>query len=323
MTQVDWVSVGVNTAIGAATVGLGSILTNTALGATKVTLGGFVANKAITAATSGVSGVAAKGITSFGTQAALNAGLSFNLGYWGKVTQNAIKGENLTDGAFESGIGDALGSIGGAFAERSIAKWLAKKQNNTFLKEIEKRSDDIVKINKTSEEYGFTPLGNPYIGREPHIALGVNRRNGELARFSEQSGIPFYENWRGWRESWNLFDDAKTMGYAIKNRMHQSDTISFNLENIDVSKQVKKSAIRNKKMLKEIDKTESIKDLFDLDRDRKLITSWELSTVLSDPNLLNKTKFFDTLETTVSRDEVWANLYGHNTLSKIFKRLKM
>ncbi len=58
-SKVDWVSVGVNTAIGAATVGLGSFIT--------------------------------KGVTSFGTQAVLNAGVAFNLGYYGKVTQNTIK----------------------------------------------------------------------------------------------------------------------------------------------------------------------------------------------------------------------------------------
>jgi Protein of unknown function (DUF3990) len=49
-----------------------------------------------------------------GARTAINAGVGFNVGYWGKVTENAFRGEDLTNGAWQSG---AFGGIGAGAGE--------------------------------------------------------------------------------------------------------------------------------------------------------------------------------------------------------------
>jgi RHS repeat-associated protein len=59
-------------------------------------------------------GAFAKTGLGLGARTAINAGVGFNLGYWGKVTENAFKGEELTNGAWQSG---AFGGIGAGAGE--------------------------------------------------------------------------------------------------------------------------------------------------------------------------------------------------------------
>jgi hypothetical protein len=49
-----------------------------------------------------------------GAGEAYNAGVGFNLGYWGKVAENGFRGEELTNGAWQSG---AFGGIGAGAGE--------------------------------------------------------------------------------------------------------------------------------------------------------------------------------------------------------------
>jgi RHS repeat-associated protein len=43
----------------------------------------------------------------------INAGVGFNVGYWGKVTENALRGEELTNGAWQTGAFGAAGAAAG------------------------------------------------------------------------------------------------------------------------------------------------------------------------------------------------------------------
>jgi RHS repeat-associated protein len=59
-----------------------------------------------------------------GARTAINAGVGFNLGYWGKVTENGIKGKELTDGALFTGIAGGAGAAVGELAQAGIgAAW--------------------------------------------------------------------------------------------------------------------------------------------------------------------------------------------------------
>jgi Pretoxin HINT domain len=59
-------------------------------------------------------GAFAKTGLGLGARTAINAGVGFNLGYWGKVAENAFSGEELTNGAWQSG---AFGGIGAGAGE--------------------------------------------------------------------------------------------------------------------------------------------------------------------------------------------------------------
>ena len=50
---------------------------------------------------------------SLGARTAINAGVGFNLGYWGKVAENGIKGQDLTEGALFTGIAGGAGAAAG------------------------------------------------------------------------------------------------------------------------------------------------------------------------------------------------------------------
>jgi RHS repeat-associated protein len=59
-------------------------------------------------------GAFAKTGLGLGARTAINAGVGFNLGYWGKVAENGFRGEELTNGAWQSG---AFGGIGAGAGE--------------------------------------------------------------------------------------------------------------------------------------------------------------------------------------------------------------
>jgi RHS repeat-associated protein len=253
------------------------------------------------AVSSGVGAFISKGVTSLATQVALNAGIGFNIAYWGKVAQNGLEGKGLSvDGAWESGAIGALGGAGGALAERGIAKYLAKKQSTDFLKQIQ----------RTSESFERLGAPSPYKGHEPQISLGLNEQS-KLVNFVSDlelsKGIksPSYHTWAGWT------NNIETMGDQIKNRMYGANKINFNLESFDLSNQMSRMMARNKAILEVPgNRMKKITDLFPKDVDLETISRWELNTIISDVNLIDKTKFYDSAAKTISRDEVWARLHA-------------
>ena len=62
----------------------------------------------------GIGGALLKQGTSLAARTALNAGVGFNLGYYGKMGENAWRGEDLTQGTMQAGI---FGGLGGAAGE--------------------------------------------------------------------------------------------------------------------------------------------------------------------------------------------------------------
>jgi RHS repeat-associated protein len=61
---------------------------------------------------------------SLGTRTAINAGVGFNLGYWGKVTENKVGGKELFDGALFTGIAGGIGAGAGELLQAGIgAAW--------------------------------------------------------------------------------------------------------------------------------------------------------------------------------------------------------
>jgi RHS repeat-associated protein len=71
--------------------------------------GGLVKGGALVA-----GGAFAKTGLGLGARTAINAGVGFNVGYWGKVAENGLRGEDLTNGAWQSG---AFGGIGAGAGE--------------------------------------------------------------------------------------------------------------------------------------------------------------------------------------------------------------
>jgi hypothetical protein len=83
----------------------------------------------------GIGGALLKQGTGLAARTALNAGVGFNLGYWGKVADNKIKGQELTDGALATGIAGGLGAgagelisdgVGAALRSEGVQSALAK-----------------------------------------------------------------------------------------------------------------------------------------------------------------------------------------------------
>jgi RHS repeat-associated protein len=56
-----------------------------------------------------------------GARTAINAGVGFNLGYWGKVAENAIRGEDLTNGAWQNGAFGAAGAAAGELIPAGVS----------------------------------------------------------------------------------------------------------------------------------------------------------------------------------------------------------
>jgi hypothetical protein len=67
----------------------------------------------IGAISGGVGGALIKQGTGLAARTAINAGVGFNTGYYGKVLENGIKGNDLTDGAVVNGIGAGAGAAVG------------------------------------------------------------------------------------------------------------------------------------------------------------------------------------------------------------------
>jgi hypothetical protein len=147
--------------------------------------------------------------------------------------------------------------------------------------------------------------------------LGLNEQS-KLANFvsdlatSKGTKSPAYYNWNGWIEG-----GAEFTGNQIRYRMYEAKKINFNLESFDLSNQLSAMLKRNESILKiPGNRGKSLSGLFNSDFDSKVVTRWELNSILSDPNLLNKTQFYNTVSQTVTRDEIWARLYAP-TLGKI------
>jgi RHS repeat-associated protein len=72
----------------------------------------------------GIGGALLKQGTGLAARTALNAGVGFNLGYWGKVTENKIGGKELFDGALFTGIAGGAGAAAGELLQAGIgAAW--------------------------------------------------------------------------------------------------------------------------------------------------------------------------------------------------------
>jgi RHS repeat-associated protein len=77
---------------------------------------------------------------SLGARTAINAGVGFNLGYYGKVTENAVKGKELTEGALSIGIAGGAGAAAGELIQAGIgAAW----SKYTRLDRVGKSLDDM------------------------------------------------------------------------------------------------------------------------------------------------------------------------------------
>ena len=58
-----------------------------------------------------------------GARTAINAGVGFNVGYWGKVTENVLRGEELTNGAWQTGAFGAAGAAAGELLPAGVGAW--------------------------------------------------------------------------------------------------------------------------------------------------------------------------------------------------------
>jgi hypothetical protein len=70
-----------------------------------------------------------------GARTAINAGVGFNVGYWGKVAENALRGEDLTNGAWQTGAFGGIGAGAGELLQAGAgAAWnkYAKSKSSTF-----------------------------------------------------------------------------------------------------------------------------------------------------------------------------------------------
>jgi RHS repeat-associated protein len=94
LSKIDPTRLAISTISGAIGGGIGGALTK----------GGFLVKG---------TALADKGL-GLGARTAINAGVGFNLGYWGKVAENGIKGQDLTEGALFTGV---AGGAGGALGE--------------------------------------------------------------------------------------------------------------------------------------------------------------------------------------------------------------
>jgi RHS repeat-associated protein len=75
----------------------------------------------------GIGGVLLKNGAGLATRTAINAGVGFNLGYWGKVAENGIRGEELTNGALNNGLFGAAGGAAGELIPAGISvAWKSK-----------------------------------------------------------------------------------------------------------------------------------------------------------------------------------------------------
>jgi RHS repeat-associated protein len=70
-----------------------------------------------------------------GARTAINAGVGFNVGYWGKVAENAVRGEELTNGALNNGIFGGVGAAAGELAQAGAGKaWKSEGVQNILSK---------------------------------------------------------------------------------------------------------------------------------------------------------------------------------------------
>jgi RHS repeat-associated protein len=109
---------------------------------------------------------------------AINAGVGFNLGYWGKVGQNAATGEELTKDTWQAG---AFGAIGAAAGEL-IPAGISKLRGNSS-SEIKSVATDFIESNPWSEKNraGIGRLGGDRVSRREFDELGEYLKENGIA----------------------------------------------------------------------------------------------------------------------------------------------
>ena len=127
----------------------------------------------IGAISSGVGGALIKQGTGLAARTALNAGVGFNTGYWGKVAENGIKGQDLTNGALEHGIGAGAGAAAGELLFAGAGK-LATNAWNRY-------GGSIISGIKSADQWtgsAFSLLKNPLLQTQEALAGDVTAMGG-------------------------------------------------------------------------------------------------------------------------------------------------
>jgi hypothetical protein len=113
----------------------------------------------------------------------INAGVGFNLGYWGKVTENRIKGKELFDGALFTGIAGGAGAAVGELAQAGIgAAWSRYTRLDRLGRQLDNMAAETQKLIQEADRAltnyhtpdpwlstsDVPPLGNHAGGFDPH-----------------------------------------------------------------------------------------------------------------------------------------------------------
>jgi RHS repeat-associated protein len=120
-----------------------------------------------------------------GGRTLINAGVGFNLGYWGKVTENKIGGKELFDGALFTGIAGGAGAAAGELVQAGIgAAWNKYTRLDRIGKSLDAMSAETQKLIQEADRAltnyhtpdpwlstsDVPPLGNHAGGFDPHPA---------------------------------------------------------------------------------------------------------------------------------------------------------
>jgi RHS repeat-associated protein len=112
-----------------------------------------------------------------GARTAINAGVGFNVGYWGKVAENGIKGQDLTEGALFTGIAGGAGAAIGELAQAGIGKLL----NPNAAKAISNPLNDALAPLRTNYPHIDWNIHGNGMGVEDAAQLATNISNNKIA----------------------------------------------------------------------------------------------------------------------------------------------
>jgi hypothetical protein len=114
---------------------------------------------------------------SLGVRTAINAGVGFNLGYWGKVAANGIEGKELTEGALFTGIAGGVGAAAGELLQAGVGSAL----NRNATKAISTPLNDALEPLRTNYPHLDWNIHGDGMGVDDVAQLATNISNNEIA----------------------------------------------------------------------------------------------------------------------------------------------
>jgi hypothetical protein len=129
--------------------------------------------------------LAEKGL-GLGARTAINAGAGFNLGYYGKVAENSIKGNDLTEGALFTGIAGGAGAAAGELLQAGVgAAW----SKYTRLDRVGKQLDNMAaETQDLIRQLDDLEVANQRLKVESSVAESLEARSGsKFGAFSQRA----------------------------------------------------------------------------------------------------------------------------------------